>query len=156
MKAFVIYASRHGNTQKVAEAVADGIRTHASVELMAIDKAPTSFVGQADLVVIGGPTEAHGMTPPVRQFFEGLQPGGLKGVAAAAFDTRLDWPRWMSGSAGAGIAHRMEKLGADLVVQQASFIVEGKDPVVKPGELERALAWGDTLARILRAELVAV
>jgi flavodoxin len=156
MKTFVIYASRHGNTQKVAEAIADGIRTHATVELMPVDKAPASFAGQADLVVIGGPTEAHGMTPRIRQFLEGLEPGGLKGVPVAAFDTRLDWPRWMSGSAGAGIANRLERLGAKLVVQQASFIVEGKDPVIKPGELERAVAWGDTLARILRAETVAV
>jgi hypothetical protein len=42
-----------------------------------------------------------------------------------------------------------------VVAPQASFIVEGKVPVLKPGELERALAWGDTLGRTVRSEVAA-
>jgi flavodoxin len=41
VKSIVVYASRHGNTQRVAEALADGIRRHGSVELIPIDKAST-------------------------------------------------------------------------------------------------------------------
>ena len=154
-KSIVVYASRHGNTQRVAEAVADGIRRYGSVELIPIEKASTVFDGEADLVVIGGPTEAHGMTPAIRQFFDSLSGEAFKGVAAAAFDTRLDWPRWLSGSAGSGINDRLHKLGADVVVPQASFIVEGKEPALKPGELERALSWGDALGRTVRSEVAA-
>jgi hypothetical protein len=95
------------------------------------------------------------MTPAIRQFFDSLSGEAFKGVAAAAFDTRLDWPRWLSGSAGSGISDRLHKLGADVVVPQASFIVEGKEPALKPGELERALAWGDTLGRAVRSEVAA-
>lgn len=155
MKSIVVYASRYGNTQRVAEAIADGIRAYGSVELMPIETASKVFDGEADLVVIGGPTEAHGMTPAMRQFFDGLSGEAFKGVAAAAFDTRVDWPRWLSGSAGSGISDQLHKLGADVVVPQASFIVEGKEPVLKPGELERALAWGDTLGRTVRSEVAA-
>jgi flavodoxin len=156
MKSIVIYASRHGNTRRVAEAIADGMRTHASVELVPIEDAATAFDGEADLVVIGGPTEGHGMTPAIKEFFDSLSGEAFKGVSAAAFDTRLDWPRWLSGSAGAAIRDRLQELGADVVAPQASFIVEGKEPALKSGELERALAWGDTLGRTVRAELAAV
>jgi flavodoxin len=156
MKSIVVYASRSGNTRSVAEAIADGMRAYGSVEVTPIAEASSIFDGKADLVVIGGPTEAHGMTPAIRQFFDGLSGEAFKGVAAAAFDTRLDWPRWLSGSAGAGISDRLHKLGAEVVVPQASFIVEGKEPALKPGELDRALAWGDTLGRTVRAELAAI
>jgi flavodoxin len=156
MKTYVIYASRHGNTRRVAEAIADGIRKYGSVELVALEEAPSTFKGEADLVVIGGPTEAHGMTPPIKQYLDGLRRGALEGVPAAAFDTRLEWPRWLSGSAGAAITRRLHGLGADVVVPLASFLVEGKDPVLKDGELERAISWGDTLARTVKAEVSAV
>lgn len=155
MKTIVVYASRHGNTGLVAEAIADGIRPYGSVELMPIEKVPTVHEGWADLVVIGGPTEAHGMTPAVKHFFDSLSGEAFKGVAAAAFDTRLDWPRWLSGSAGSGISERLHKLGAEVVTPPASFIVEGKEPVLKAGELDRALGWGDTLGRVVRSEAMA-
>jgi flavodoxin len=155
VKSIVVYSSRFGNTRRVAEAIAEGIRVHASVELLPIERASSLFDGEPDLVVIGGPTEAHGMTPVIRQFFDGLSGEAFKGVAAAAFDTRLEWPRWASGSAGSGIIDRLHKLGADVVAPQVSFIVEGKVPVLKPGELERALAWGDTLGRTVRSEVAA-
>jgi flavodoxin len=155
MKAIVIYASRYGNTERVAEAIADGLSAHGIVELTPVENAPATFA-DADLVVVGGPTEGHGMTPPVRQFLDSLEQEALKGMPAAAFETRLDWPRWMSGSAGAGISGRLRKLGADIISAEASFIVEGKEPVLKPGELDRAKAWGDTLARAMRAQVAAV
>jgi flavodoxin len=156
MKTVVIYASRHGNTQRVADAIADGLRPFGPVESMSLEVAQKTFDGNADLVVIGGPTEAHGMTPQVRSFLDSLSARGLNGVRAAAFDTRLDWPRWLSGSAGAGIAEHLRKMGADVVVPQASFLVEGKEPQLKPGELRRAVAWGDTLARLSQAHAAAV
>ena len=152
MKSIVIFGSRHGNTKRIAEAIADGLRPYGQVTVVPVDEAPRMFDRTTDLVVIGGPTEAHGISEPVRAYLSGLPGSALKGISAAAFDTRLDWPKWASGSAGTGITSRLEKLGADVVVHQASFIVAGKDPVLKPGELDRAVAWGDTLGRALKAE----
>lgn len=156
MKSVVIYGTRHGNTERVAQAIAEGIRAYGEVELKPVDEAPGSAAMNADLVVVGGPTEGHGMTPAVRQFLDGLSAGALKGVHAAAFDTRLDWPRLLSGSAGANITSRLRELGADVVTPPGSFIVEGKDPLLKPGELERAVEFGDSLGRALIAEAAAV
>jgi len=155
MKSVVMYGSRYGNTERVARAIADGLRVCGEVELRSVAEAPGTLAG-ADLVVIGGPTEGHGDTPAIEGFLDAMDAGALNGIHAAAFDTRLDWPRWLSGSAGAAITNRLNVLGADVVTPPASFVVEGKVPELKPGELDRAIAWGDTLGRAVIAETAAV
>lgn len=150
MKSVVIYASRSGNTRLVAEAIANALGTRGSVELHPIDQAPQTFTADTDLVVVGGPTEGHGMTEPVIAYLDGLTATALEGIAAAAFDTRLWWPRALSGSAASGIAKRLQESGARLAVREESFIVSMK-PALEPGELERAAVWGATLADAVEA-----
>ena len=146
MNSVVIYGSRHGNTHKVAEAIAVELRKHGAVQVLAAEMVPTSFPEHTDLVVVGGPTEAHRMSLPVAELFNRLSDGALAGKAAAAFDTRLRWPEWLSGSAGAGIARKLKQAGARLITPEMSFLVSGKLPVLEPGEAERAAAWGALLA----------
>jgi flavodoxin len=145
MNSLVIYGSRSGNTQRIAEAIAEILRERGSVQLLAADEAPASMPAGTDLVVIGGPTEAHGMTPPMAQLFDRLAPGTLAGVAAAAFDTRLRWPLLLSGSAAARIADRLERCRARLIGDPESFFVT-RQPTLEEGELERARAWAVMLA----------
>jgi len=99
----------------------------------------------ADLVLIGGPTEGHRATPAVLEFIEALPVHALRDRAAAAFDTRVDWPRWLSGSAASDIAKKLTAHGARLIAEPQSFIVSMK-PALLPDELDRARAWGATLA----------
>jgi flavodoxin len=145
MKSIVIYASRSGNTRLIAEAIANALGTRGSVELHPIDQAPRTFAAATDLVVVGGPTEGHGMTEPIIAWLDGLTATALDGIAAAAFDTRLWWPRALSGSAASGIAKRLQESGARLAVREESFIVTMK-PALESGELERAAVWAATLA----------
>jgi flavodoxin len=145
MHSLVIYASRSGNTQRIAEAIADGLRPKGNVELQPAAEAPSVIPPEIDLVVIGGPTEAHGMTPPMKEFLARLAPDGLSGRRAAAFDTRLRWPLLLSGSAGAGITHQLKALHAKVVADEESFFVTRK-PELEAGEVERATAWGAGLA----------
>ena len=145
MNSIVIYGSRHGNTHKIAEAIASELRRHGTANLFAIDEAPSTFP-KADLVVVGGPTEAHRMTQAMVEFFDRFGKGELEGIAAAGFDTRLAWPRWLSGSAATGITARLRQAGARVIGPEASFTVAGKYPVLQPGELERATAWAAMLA----------
>jgi flavodoxin len=146
MTSLVIYGSRHGNTRKVAEAIAGELRKHGAVHLVSAEGGPAIPLEQMDLVVIGGPTEAHRMTEPVVRFFDRIGGGALAGKAAAGFDTRLRWPRWLSGSAGTGILERLRRAGARAIAPEESFFVSGKLPVLEPGELERAAAWAASLA----------
>ena len=159
MNSLVIFASRHGNTRQVAEAVADELRSRGTVQIMAAEEAPAALPERLDLVVVGGPTEAHRMTEPVALFLNRIEPGRLDGVAAGAFDTRVRWPRWVSGSAGAGIARGLRRAGARLMAPEESFFVKGANPknteapVLEAGELERAAAWAASLAARLDSKV---
>ncbi len=82
------------------------------------------------------------MTPPLRAFLERL--GRIDGMRAAAFDTRLDWPLWLSGSAAKQIAAGLVQAGATVVAAPESFIVT-REPKLRDGELERAAAWAESL-----------
>ncbi len=145
MRALVIYGTRYGNTAKVAEAIGDGLKTVAGVDVMSIDQALPAHVVAADLVVVGGPTEAHGVTPPLKEFLRGMR-GAFEGKHVAAFDTRLAAARLLTGSAAAGIAGALRKAGANVLEPEESFLVRGKEPQLEAGEVARALAWGRELA----------
>lgn len=146
MNAVVIYGSRYGNTERVAEAIAAQLRKHGEAQVMTSDEVPAVFAEQVDLVVVGGPTEAHRMTEPLTRLFERIGDGALDGKAAAAFDTRLRWPMMLSGSAAAGIVRKLEHAGATVIAPPASFFVGGKPTLLEPGELEQATAWAASLA----------
>src|SRR5260221_11779865 len=64
MRAIVVYESLSGRTREVAEAVAEGLR--AAAPGAAVDCRPVvdagPAVGQADLLVVGGPTHFLGMS----------------------------------------------------------------------------------------------
>ena len=140
MESIVIYATRTGNTRLVATAIADILARHGEVQVRSAEEALAALPEAGDLLVVGGPTEAHGATPPILQFLDRLGKRSLDGLAVAAFDTRLRWPRLLSGSAADVIAARLQGFGARLVVPAESFLVDRKPKLLR-GELERAPAW---------------
>src|SRR5688572_21713024 len=126
MRAIIYCASRSGNTRAIAEAIAEGLGGDTAVTVRPIDGSRLDVPADADLVLIGGPTEGHGMTPATVEFLDALPAGTLVDRATAAFDTRVDWPRWASGSAAAGITKRLKLLGARTVARPVSFLVSMK------------------------------
>jgi len=154
MKSLVIYASTSGNTKRIAEALAEMLRTRGTVEVFSADDAPATLPA-ADLVVIGGPTERRTMTEPMVRFLDRVVASSLKGVATAAFDTRLRWPRVLSGSAADEIADRLRAFGAKVLVRPESFIVSMK-PDIETGELDRVAMWASRVADAVMAPVAAV
>ena len=150
MKSIVVYQSRHGNTEKIARAIAAGLERSGSVELYPTTDAPATIPEDVALFVVGGPTEAHSMTEPMAQYLDRL--GGLSTQLVATFDTRMRWPRFISGSAAHGIAGKLQAAGANDVAEPMSFFVHGTDPSLEPGELERAELWGASLVEKLARE----
>jgi flavodoxin len=150
MKSIVIYASRYGNTRRIAEAITEALQTHGEAQLFPADEVLPILPRGIDLVVIGGPTEAHRMTRPVVRLFARMGRGALQGMAAAAFDTRLRGSRILTGSAGSGVARKLRRAGARVIVPEESFFVKNQtDPEgaeLELGELERATAWAESLA----------
>ena len=145
MKAEVVYCTHKGNTRKVAEAIGEALRPRASVEVVAVESAATTIAPDVDLLFVGGPTEGHGMTPEIRSFLDRIDTESIRGRAVAAFDTRLDWPRLLSGSAADSIAREMTAKGARVIPAHGSFIVN-MDPALEPGELDRAREWAVAVA----------
>ncbi|HEX2844357.1 MAG TPA: flavodoxin domain-containing protein [Candidatus Limnocylindria bacterium] len=139
MHTLVIYDTTSGNTRAVAEAIAEGARTRGTADLLAATNAGHSLPA-TDLLILGAPTERHTVTPAMIGLLERLGADALRGRAVATFDTRLRWPRFLSGSAADEIGRRVELAGARLVARPESFIVSMK-PALEPGELERAEAW---------------
>ena len=138
MKSLVVYATRHGNTEKVADTIGVALERYGTVTVSELEHAPS--VEDVDLLVVGGPTEGHGPTPEVTRYLEAMAPGSLYGVLAAGFDTRLKWPQFLSGSAADVISHRLQVAGADVLRPEGSFLVT-MEPRLRYGELARASDW---------------
>ncbi len=152
MNSLVICGSRYGNTQKVAAAIAAELGKHGEVQMVSSEETPAIVAEKTDFVVVGGPTEAHRMTEPIAQLFDRAGERWLAGKAAAAFDTRVRWPLFLSGSAAAGIVHKLEAAGATVIAPATSFFVGGTPTVLGPGELAQATAWAASLASKLESK----
>lgn len=167
MKALVMYESMFGNTETVARAVAEGLATKFEVTVADVRTTPRAL--GMDVVVVGGPTHAFGMSRPgtrqdaVRQGagHKGAEEVGLRewldtspaltGIAAAAFDTKVNKP--LTGSAARKADRRLRRLGCRVLVPAESFHVGGTAGPLADGERERARRWGETVAAAAAAAL---
>jgi flavodoxin len=163
MKALVVYESMFGNTATVARAVADGLAGRFEVTLAEAHTGPVA--AGTDLLVVGGPTHAFGMSRPgtradaVRQGAAGAAEAGLRewldgcppldGVPAAAFDTRV--PNPLFGSAARKARRALRRLGARPVAPAESFRVAGTPGPLLDGEEARARAWAQAVAQAASA-----
>jgi flavodoxin len=155
MQAIVVYDTQFGNTEQVARAIADGLAQHASVEVLSATEA-TGRSDWPELIVVGGPTQRHGMSPPLGAFVDSIPRDGLRGRRAAVFDTRYRMPALLSGSAASQVAGRIRRAGCHLLASPESFFVERDRPPgdetrrhglerLEQGEVERATAWGRSI-----------
>ncbi len=175
MRALVVFESMYGNTHLVADEIANGLREarfDVTATVVPVSEASAALVVDAQLLVVGGPTHVHGMTSPrtrqaaaeaahkpgstvtmeadaegegLREWFDALPD---MHVPAAAFDTRIDAPPLLTGRASKGIAKRLRRHGAALVVDPESFLVSRENTLLD-AEVERARAWGARIAGAL-------
>lgn len=165
MRTLVVFESMFGATEQIARAIAKGL----DAEVVNVDDAPADLTG-VDLLVVGGPTHVHGMSRAstrksaadqgdqptrsktgVREWLGSLGPVP-QGLPVAAFDTRIDKSRWLTGAASLGIAKLLSRRGCRLAAPAESFFV-GTDPAgtgPAPGEPTRAEAWGAALGAAAR------
>jgi len=148
-----------GNTRLIAEAVADVLSERCAVQLVEVSQAPLA-VHDVDLLVVGGPTHALGMSRPSTR--TGARDKGAKGdvergvrewlsdvtfvprpALAAAFDTRVR-TRLPLGSARRPISRRLRRLGLR-VAPSASLVVASTAGPLEAGEVEVARRWAAQL-----------
>jgi flavodoxin len=171
MSIVIVYESMFGNTRKIAEAIAEGLAPYGPVILANVNDESAKVSAQsASLLLVGGPTHVHGMSrqasrdealnwandPEKKLSLEPHAPGtgvrdwidGLDTVPAlfAAFDTRADISRILSGAASGRIEHELKSRGSRAAFPAASFLVS-KETVLEDGELDRAREWGASVGR---------
>jgi len=166
MRALVVYESMFGNTREVALAVVEGLASGGRVDAIEVGDAPTTIDDDVDLVVVVGPTHAHGMSREgtrdgaaqqserpvisgrrgVREWIAALD-AVRPGVHIATFDTRFAKPRWITGSAAVSASKLLRRRGGSEVAPPESFFVDATAGPLAAGELDRARRWGKELAR---------
>ena len=174
MRAVVVYESMYGNTHVIADAIGAGLKAAFDVSVVPVSQASPAVLADADLVVVGGPTHAHGMSraatrqgavkaadkpaspltvepealgPGLREWFGSL---GRFPVKAAAFDTRVHGPATLTGRASKGVTRLLREHGFDVIAEPESFLVTKQDRL-EPQETARAREWGAKLAAGLAA-----
>lgn len=152
MNTLIIYDSIFGNTEQIARAVADKLKDHGLVIVVPASEASSFELKEADLVLIGGPTQRHTVSPAIRAFLENLPRRALRGLGAAAFDTRYHMSTWASGSAASRIASKLKRAGAALILPPESFFVTEREGPLEEGELERAVQWAHQVFERFEAE----
>ena len=160
MRACVVYESLWGNTAAVARAIAEGIGPDARA--LSTAEATAELLGGVELIVAGAPVMAfrlptEGMRaraaqapdapapadvshPSLRSWLAGL-PAGRSLVAA--YETRF---RWSPGGSIGAIERGFRAKGYRRLGSGSKFVVTGSYGPLRDGELERARAWGRTLA----------
>jgi flavodoxin len=145
MKTVIVYDSQYGNTEQIARAMAERLGKDGRARLVAASAASERDLAGSDLLVVGGPTQIRRISSALRTFLDGLPPNAVQGVPAAAFDMRMPGPRVLTGSAATGIARRLAKKGARLMVPPESFIATGMKGPPVVGERARAGTWAATV-----------
>ena len=157
MNAIIIFDTRFGNTEQIARAIAAALPPAFTTRVEKVDQVGELQSEPIDLLIVGGPTHMQRMTTELKAVLDAIPRRSLKGVKAAAFDTRYHVAAWLAGSAAKRIAHSLQKAGAQLVVPPESFFIARDIPPEgekrrhemehpEPGELERAAAWARQVA----------
>jgi flavodoxin len=152
MRVLILFDSVFGNTERIAWAMGAALAPQATVAVKRIDDVPVADPATFDLLIVGGPTQRHGASPALAAWLEGLGRRTLRGVPAAAFDTRYRMSPFLSGAAARVIAGRLRRAGCRLVTTPESFLIERHRPPsgearrhdverLEAGEVERAGAW---------------
>ena len=155
-RALVVYESIFGDARKIAEAVADGLKSSHDVAVVAAVEAPPEV--DVDLLVVGGPNHAFSM--PRESTREGAiaQYGAVvadtthglhewlglahapRALNAAAFDIRMGGPTLLTAMDHAARTEEklLRGLGATLAAPAEHFFVSDTKGPLLDGEADRA------------------
>ena len=153
MNTLVIFYSKFGNTQQVAEAIAEVLATAGTVRTISSDQLDTSVLKDVDLVVMGVPTHKMKLPEAVLPVLEVLPKEALRGVPVAAFDTSYKMSAWLARmTAGRKLVKKLRKLGGKRIVPPESFLVKDKEGPLFDSEIERAEAWAASILERLQID----
>jgi flavodoxin len=151
MKGLIVYDSYFGNTEIIANNIMLSLEEKHEVRILKADEFRIKDLDGVDFIVVGSPTRAFNTTKPITDIFKSMSKEALKGMKAAAFDTRIDPLEKNSkflkllmktfGYAAIPISKLLSKKGADIIVEPLGFYVNDSEGPIRDGEIKRAQSW---------------
>ncbi len=91
MKVLIVFETKHGNTQKVAELIADGINSVEGNETEVVNVKDFDLSGDItyDLILIGSPNHVGTYTKSIKKFVKNLSSSAVNINSFATFDTYM-------------------------------------------------------------------
>ncbi len=158
MKILVVYDSHFNNTKVIAEKIAEALAESQDVSIYRSGDVKLEQLTGLDILVAGSPTQKARPTQDIKTFLDNIPRGALKGVKAAAFDTRISIDnthsaalRWfvkIFGYAAETIAGKLKRKGCKMILPPEGFIVQGTKGPLKQGEVERAAEWAKKILSV--------
>lgn len=144
MKALVVYDTKTGMTEKIAVAIAAGIKeSGAEAVLKKAEAAGEEDFKGADVWVVGAPTHIGGPTGEAKKALKMGLKAGASGKKGTSFDTRF-------ASSKGGAADKLERMmsedGVKIVVPPQWFVVTATKGPLADGEEAKAKEFGVKIA----------
>ncbi len=91
MKVLIVFDTKHGNTQQVADLIADGINSVEGNETEVVNVKDCDLNEDAtyDLILIGSPNHIGSHVKSIKKLIKNLSSSTVKGNSFAAFDTYM-------------------------------------------------------------------
>ena len=147
-KAIIIYESVYGNTKKVADAIAEGIRESGEIDCIIAKTGEvhhTDDLAKYDAVIFGSPNHNQEPSRNMLKFIERAGIVDLDTKIGAAFDT------YTGGNKGIAVKKmeqviRQKMTCITFVIDGFSAKVEGRKGPLAEGEIDRAIEFGKQVA----------
>jgi flavodoxin len=146
MNSLVIYDSKFGNTEHVAQEMAKVLSDYGPSKALHVSKVQDEDLQDITLLILGCPIQGWRPSAGMQAFIGKLTPEALEGVHVTCFDTRMHIARLLTGSAIKPMTKELKGKGVTLVASAQYFYVEGREGPLEEGEVSRAKEWARKLA----------
>jgi hypothetical protein len=171
LRALVAFESMFGNTERVARAVAAGLRLEGiDTKVFNVSQPEAVDLTGVDLLVVGAPTHGFSLSRPVTRHDAVRQGGRLaaEGVGVrewlrtldhsdrrlvATFDTRMTRVRYLPACASRRAARELTEHGHTMVSVPMGFLLKDVSGPLESREIDRAIAWSRRVAAEAQSRL---
>ena len=165
VRALVAYESMFGNTERVARAVAAGLRLEGiDTAVVNVARSEPVDLSGVDLLVVGAPTHGFSLSRRVTRH-DAVRQGGRqeaehagmrewlgtlddaeRPMLTATFDTRVTKVRYLPACASRRAARELTQHGHRMVSAPMGFLVQDVSGPLESREVDRAIAWSRRVA----------
>ena len=152
-RAAVIYDSKFGNNEKLAQALKTGmVKSGLAVDVLRVGDFDTRTLPEYDLICVGGPTHITRISNPVKEFLSELESLDLKGRKGFCFGTRMDSRMNIFDINGSAkkIEGKLKKKGVHLLMPAVNVLVGGREGPLAVGSEKRFIDLGVELGEMMR------